>query len=55
MHTEMHKDLAWTIYHNKADITINGNFQSVKWVETVILKKRNEHWKIKLLHSTPAF
>jgi ketosteroid isomerase-like protein len=54
IHTEIHNDVAWTTYHNKADITVNGKNRSVKWVETVILEKKNENWRIKLLHSTPA-
>lgn len=54
IHTEIHNDVAWTTYHNQADITANGKHRSVKWVETVILEKKKEKWKIKVLHSTPA-
>ena len=54
IHTEIHNDVAWTTYHNQAEITSNGSSRKVKWVETVILEKKNENWKIKVLHSTPA-
>ena len=54
IHTEIHDDVAWTTYHNQAEITSNGSSRKVKWVETVILEKKNEKWKIKVLHSTPA-
>jgi ketosteroid isomerase-like protein len=53
IHTEIHKDVAWTTYHNQADITVNGKNRSVKWVETVILIREGRKWKIKILHSTP--
>ena len=54
LHTEIHNDVAWTTYHNQAEITSNGASRKVKWVETVILEKKKEKWKIKVLHSTPA-
>ena len=53
IHTEVHKDVAWTTYHNQAEITANGKLRSVKWVETVILIRKEKKWKIKILHSTP--
>lgn len=53
IHTEIHKDVAWTTYHNQAEITANGKRRSMKWVETVILISDGKKWKIKILHSTP--
>jgi len=53
IHTEIHKDVAWTTYHNQAEISSNGKRRSIKWVETVILIKDGKKWKIKILHSTP--
>lgn len=53
IHTEIHNDVAWTTYHNQADIIVNGKSRSVKWVETVILIREGKKWKIKILHSTP--
>lgn len=54
IHTEIHNDVAWTTYHNQADITVNGKNRSVKWVETVILIRDGKKWRIKILHSTPG-
>jgi ketosteroid isomerase-like protein len=54
IHTEIHNDVAWTTYNNQAEIISNGSSRKVKWVETVILEKKKENWKIKVLHSTPA-
>lgn len=54
LHTEIHNNVAWTTYDNQAEINSNGAYRKVKWVETVILEKDKEKWKIKLLHSTPA-
>lgn len=53
IHTEIHNDVAWVTYHNQADITVNGKHRVVKWVETVVLIKEKNKWKIKILHSTP--
>ena len=53
IHTEIHNDMAWTTYHNQAEITANGKRRSIKWVETVILISDGKKWKIKILHSTP--
>ena len=53
IHTEIHNEVAWTTYHNQADIAVNGKNRSVKWVETVILMRDGKKWKIKILHSTP--
>ncbi len=53
IHTEIHNDVAWTTYHNHAEISSNGKRRSIKWVETVILIKDGQKWKIKILHSTP--
>ncbi len=53
IHTEIHEDVAWTTYHNQAEITVNGKLRVVKWVETVILINEKNKWKIKILHSTP--
>ncbi len=53
LHTEIHEDVAWTTYHNQAEITVNGKLRVAKWVETVILMLEGKKWKIKILHSTP--
>ncbi|WP_336517102.1 nuclear transport factor 2 family protein [Pollutibacter soli] len=45
-------ELAWATYNNTADITANGQNRSVHWLETVVLKKQDNVWKIHRLHST---
>ena len=43
---------AWVSYKNTADITIGGNQQFVKWLESAVLLKRKGRWRIQLLHAT---
>jgi hypothetical protein len=50
--TKIANDVAWLTYYNFAEISKKGNKYSKKWLETVILVKENNLWKVKLLHST---
>lgn len=50
--TQIHNDIAWATYNNKAEISQNGRQLTIIWLETVILVKQNNEWKMKLLHST---
>lgn len=50
--TEQEGNLAWVSYYNYADFSMNEKKQSVKWLESAVLKKEGNVWKIKLLHST---
>ncbi len=50
--TTVDKDVAWTTYNNHAEITQNGKHRSIQWIETVILVRERNVWKIKVLHST---
>jgi ketosteroid isomerase-like protein len=50
--TTVEKGVAWTTYNNQAEITQNGKHRSIKWIETVILVRESDEWKIKVLHST---
>lgn len=50
--TKMVGNAAWVSYFNKADISFGGKTTHVKWLETVVLRKEKEVWKIALLHST---
>ncbi|RXK60820.1 nuclear transport factor 2 family protein [Lacibacter luteus] len=43
---------AWATYYLQSEITRNGKKELVKWMETVVLVKLKEEWKIKLLHSS---
>lgn len=52
LNTTISNDVAWATYHNQAEITMNGKQMTLKWLETVVLIKKQKRWKIKLLHST---
>lgn len=43
---------SYVSYFNKAAISFNGKTTYVKWLETVVLQKVKNEWKISLLHST---
>lgn len=50
--TKVEGNIAWTIYNNEADITLNGQSVLIKWLESAVLIKEGNEWKIRLLHST---
>jgi ketosteroid isomerase-like protein len=52
--TEVKGNTAWVAYNNAADMTVNGNKRSVQWVESAVLIKEGNEWKIQMLHSTPV-
>ena len=43
---------AWAGYFNTADFTVNGRSGTVKWLESVVLIKVKDMWKIRMMHST---
>lgn len=50
--TEVTGNTAWVIYNNVAKMTINGQQRNINWLESAVLVKEGEDWKVKLLHST---
>ena len=50
--TTINKQTAWVTYYLQSTFTRNGKEELVKWMETVVLLKQKEQWKIKLLHSS---
>ena len=52
LETHIKRDVAWLYYWNKATITANNKNLVVKWLESVVLRKEKDGWKIQLLHST---
>jgi hypothetical protein len=50
--TEQAGNVAWVSYHNKADILFNGRQIIARWLESAVLVKVKQAWKIELLHST---
>jgi ketosteroid isomerase-like protein len=52
LNTEVNNNTAWVSYDLRSDITRNSKQGSAHWMETVVLIKEKNQWKIKLLHST---
>ncbi|HMK03349.1 MAG TPA: nuclear transport factor 2 family protein [Ferruginibacter sp.] len=51
--TRVNRDLAWVTYNNQAEIIKNEQHVTfVKWLETTILIKVDNQWKVRVLHST---
>ena len=51
--TQVKGNIAWVAYSNSADMVINGQKMNVQWLESAVLVKEGNEWKIQLLHSTP--
>ncbi|GAB3037944.1 nuclear transport factor 2 family protein [Spirosoma pulveris] len=43
---------AWVVYFNQADMEMNGKKGTIRWLESAVLTKYKNQWKIALLHST---
>jgi ketosteroid isomerase-like protein len=52
IHTTADKNTAWVTYHLQSEITRDGKQVTVQWLETVVLVKEKNQWKVKHLHST---
>jgi ketosteroid isomerase-like protein len=52
INTKLNKNTAWVSYNLQSSITRNGKQGFAQWMETVILVKKKNQWKIKVLHST---
>jgi len=52
INTEINTNTAWVSYNLRSDIIRNGNKGFAHWMETVVLVKEKNQWKIKVLHST---
>lgn len=50
--TKIEGKIAWTSYYNQANISRRGKQIMVRWLETAILIKENNKWKMRVLHST---
>ena len=51
--TKIEKNRAWVYYKNKAEITSKTRNATIKWLESVILRKEKGRWQMELMHSTP--
>ena len=45
-------DVAWVSYWNKAEIRREDQLRTVVWLESAVMVRENDRWKIQLLHST---
>ncbi|HRG79238.1 MAG TPA: nuclear transport factor 2 family protein [Cyclobacteriaceae bacterium] len=50
--TNINQKTAWVTYYLQSTITKRGKEEIVKWLETVILIRNGNQWKINVLHST---
>jgi ketosteroid isomerase-like protein len=49
---EVEGNMAFVSYHNTAAIHANGKDRIVKWLESAVLVRKGNSWKVKMLHST---
>jgi len=52
INTTVADNTAWVTYNLHSEITRNGKQSTMQWMETVIVIKEKQKWKIKVLHST---
>jgi len=45
-------DVAWVSYWNKAEIRRESGLRTVVWLESAVMVRKDNRWKIQLLHST---
>ena len=45
-------DMAWVSYWNKAEIRRENELRTVVWLESAVMVREQDRWKIQLLHST---
>lgn len=50
--TAVDKNIAWVTYRLQSVILKDGKKATVQWLETVVLAKERNQWKVKHLHST---
>lgn len=50
--TKIHRNMAWTYYNNQAIFQQSGKEMKIQWLESAILNKDGDSWKILMLHST---
>ena len=50
--TEIRDQTAWITYWNKAIVTMNGKKSEHNWLESAVLVKQGNDWKVTMLHST---
>lgn len=46
------KDVVWISYWNQATFSMQNKSREISWLESAVLVKEKDNWKIQLLHST---
>ncbi|MFN3193780.1 MAG: nuclear transport factor 2 family protein [Aureliella sp.] len=49
---EQKGDMAWVSYWNKAMILRDGKSRTIVWLESAVMVKEQNRWKVQMLHST---
>lgn len=52
--TEVRGDVAWTRYRNRAVADMEGQEMHLEWLESAVLLKQDEGWKVDRLQSAPV-
>jgi ketosteroid isomerase-like protein len=47
-------DFAWIAYVNRGSIKDASGTENVTWLESAVLQKEKDAWRIRFLHSTRA-
>lgn len=50
--TKVNGTTAWVTCYNQAEVTANSSVFTIRWLETSILLKVKNRWKLETLHST---
>ncbi|MGB7343479.1 MAG: nuclear transport factor 2 family protein [Pirellulaceae bacterium] len=45
-------DVAWISYWNKAEIRRESALRTVVWLESAVVVRKDDRWKVQLMHST---
>lgn len=52
INTELDKNTAWVTYRLHSTIFKDNHATNMEWLETIVLTKQNNQWKIRHMHST---
>jgi ketosteroid isomerase-like protein len=50
--TSVQPETAWVTYYLTSIFSRDGKEETVRWMETVVMLKEKESWKVDVLHST---
>ena len=44
--------MAWVTYVNRGSVNDASGVKNVTWLESAVLRKEDEHWRVRFFHST---